>query len=175
MKTEKMVSKITNDSTVKYFTELMGDRYSGLLLVGGAVVDILEGRTPLDYDFVAASDADIDIFKCNGFKFVSVTKSAITLKKQKIVVQFLTRSLVEFDFKISQSTYNFRTKKLTIDLISFEEKTLIPTSFINEEYAIRSLVRIPHWRKKGYDIKDVTYLSLLNVIGTSKRIESTKS
>lgn len=57
---------------------------------------------------------------------------------------------------------------------SFENKVLIPseTAWTEKKNALNSLRRIPHWRKKGYEISDVTYLSFLAVVGKNSNYNS---
>lgn len=138
-------------------------RPSGTLrLVGGAVVDILEGRKPKDYDFVGFDTKDIERFKAHGFKHSHTTKTASTYYNGEIVVQFIIFTPDQFGFTISQSSYDFRNKNLEVDLDSFESKKLIPVSFEIRQNVTSALRRIPHWKKKGYDIHELTYLSLIN-------------
>ena len=143
-------------------------------LTGGAIIDILEGRKPNDYDFISFSESELDRL---GFEFVHETRTAKTYKGKKgVKVQVLKTSIEDFDFTISQSIYSIRNKKtekdLKIDITSFNMKTLIPCekSWFVKRNAMASLYRIPHYKKKGYTIEDITYHSLLSVInsGTQK-------
>lgn len=157
------LEKIQSNKVIKMFSEIL-ERTIWARLTGGAIIDILEGRTPKDYDFIDYSQEDIDAFKKAGFMFQCETKYAITYQKDGFIVQFLKTSFSDFDFIISQSCYDFSSKKLIIDETSFEHKTLIPVNFEDKESALSCLVRLPHWRKKGYEIHDATYLSLLETI-----------
>lgn len=141
-------------------------------LTGGAVIDILEGRKPKDYDFIGHSDSTIKYFIKNGFTYQQTTKSAITIKKDDLILQFLNTPICKFDFKISQARYYIGKRNLELDYFSFENKTLIPVDFEDKRNALNSLRRIIHWKKKGYSINDLTYLSLLNVLAKHKPLSS---
>lgn len=173
MDKKKLEEIIAKNQVVIMVKEILKDNYyNSLSLVGGAVLDIIERKTPKDYDFIYGSDSIIEKFLKNGFKFIQTTKSATTLKKGKIIIQFINTPLANFDFKISQTRYDIKRGYLEIDKISYKYKTLIPVNFEDFRNAINSLRRIPHWRKKGYNIKDLTYLSLLNVISKKRPIGS---
>lgn len=135
-------------------------------IVGGAVVDILEGRKVKDYDFKLVNGYIAERLK---LEYLHETKTAKTFKKGDIVVQFLKTNPENFDFKISQATLIINVNKkmsLNVDKISFNNKILIPCDLAweNRKNAVNSLKRITHWKKKGYSIADETYQSLLNVI-----------
>ena len=63
---------------------------------------------------------------------------------------------------------------MTIDKISFENKVLIPCEKVwtEKKNALNSLRRIVHWKNKGYKINDITYLSLLSVVGKGNNYNS---
>lgn len=138
-------------------------------LTGGCIIDILEDRKPKDYDFRYISDMDLQKV---GATYMYETKTAKTFKTKKFVIQVLKTLKEDFDFKIStvelKISFNYPVA-ITIDDVSFNNKMLIPQekSFIEKKNALNSLRRIPHWRRKGYNIADETYMSLLNVVGKS--------
>lgn len=138
--------------------------YSKFSLVGGAVIDILDGKTPKDYDFVDfTSSKNYQKLNDNGFKFISETSTAITYSFKGKKVQFLKRMPEQFEFTISTSSCSFQKNKspiLTIDKYVYKNRVLIP---INIENWYSCLYRIPHWVKKGFSIDDSTYLSLVNM------------
>lgn len=147
---------------------------SNIKLVGGAVVDILEGRKPKDYDFFSLTLTEATKL---GFKYSHDSKTATTYLKDDLVIQVLKTGIEDFDFKISQSQLSFNYQKklsLNIDEISFDNKVLIPAnkSWLEKKNALNSLRRILHWRSKGYTINDVTYLSLLSVVGKNNNYNS---
>lgn len=167
---QELKELIDNHPTVQMFHEIFKDRkYSNTYLTGGAVIDLLEGRTPKDWDFLKTSPKP---FLDAGFEHVYTTKSAATYKKDDITVQILSKPKEKFDFTISQATYDVDRKILVIDEQSFKDKTLTPVSFETKSDALCSLLRIPHWKKKGYAIHDLTYLSLLNVVAKNSKINS---
>jgi hypothetical protein len=45
-------------------------------------------------------------------------------------------------------------------------------AWIEHKNALNSLRRLPHWKNKGYSINDITYLSLLGVVGRNSNINS---
>jgi hypothetical protein len=160
------------DPLIKLLLETEG--ISTVKLIGGAVLDILQGKTPKDYDFALGYFPDPKKFEMD---YQYETKTAKTFKKGEMVLQQLKTLPEDFDFKISQATLEVNYKKvmsLTIDKTSFEKKILIPTdkAWTEKRNALNSLRRIPHWRNKGYTINDTTYLSLLGVVGKSNNINS---
>jgi len=164
MSKDVLKEKVRNNAVVKSFIDLVSNRKDchNLRLAGGAIVDILEGRTPKDYDFVGGSDLIISYFKDNGYKFVSDTCTATTYRKDRIIVQFLKTDTYDFEFTISQASYNVKEDDFDIDLLAFNDKTLIPCNWYNKAKLFDGLRRVPHWYRKGYTIKDATYLSMLN-------------
>jgi len=144
-------------------------------LVGGAVIDIIEGRKVKDYDFLNFSPHDA---KKLGFKYSHDSKTATTYINDKsanliagdFTIQALKTDINDFDFKISQSTLSWSYQQklnLLLDEDSFNNKVLIPAqkSWTEKKNALNSLRRIVHWKNKGYTINDITYLSLLSVVG----------
>ena len=79
---------------------------------------------------------------------------------------------MNFPFTIEKSTYNLEAKTLeNFDKSSFKSKKLKPTSIVGgfstdyniKKLATEALVRLPHWRRKGYAIEDVSYMSLIKI------------
>lgn len=143
-------------------------------LVGGAVIDIIEGRKIKDYNFLQFSPHDAEKL---GFKYSHDSKTATTYVKEGFTIQALKTDINDFDFKISQATlYLTYDKKISLilDENSFNDKLLIPAqkSWTEKKNALNSLRRIPHWRNKGYTINDITYLSLLSVVGRGNNYNS---
>lgn len=145
---------------------------SSITLIGGAVIDILEGRKVKDYDCIGT------LYENKlGLEYSHETKSAKTFRKGDLIVQLLKTDTNDFDFKISKSRLTINYKKelsLEIDKDSFENKLLIPCekAWIERKNALNSLRRIPHWGVKGYTINDITYLSLLGVVSKSNNVNS---
>lgn len=159
MTKEQMVEKLNNNPILRMLFEPFKGKYDIPYLTGGAVIDILDGRTPKDYDFLGTSQ--LNVFLSNGFKFICETHYAITLTNAKNVVQLLKTNKNDFDFTISASQYK-PNQLLNMCEVSFNNKILIPINFTNRKNIINSLFRIPHWRKKGYGIHDTTYKSLIH-------------
>ena len=144
------------------------NKVTGMSLVGGAVIDILQGRVPKDYDFMChygENDA-IKALKTNGFSFMYDTATSRTYAKGSVIIQLLKTERRKFDFTISKVSYNLEREILTIDQEAWENKVLIPNSYTNKEQVLNSLARIPHWIRKGFRIKNQTYFSLLNCLNT---------
>lgn len=139
-----------------------------IILTGGAIVDILEDRKPKDYDLFYKREGGQDlmnVFHETGWTFVSGTKTAITFKKDDLVVQILTNGPDYFCYTIEQGKINFSISNpnFYIDKVSFDTKILIPTnySFNHKAVAVNALARIYHWYNKGYVLPEKSYLSLL--------------
>lgn len=166
---EGLVGKLKDNPTIAQFKEITSPKtYGSFSLAGGAVIDILEGREPKDYDFIDWSQEDVDRFRAAGFKHVYTTNSSITMEKDGIVVQFISYKKEQFGFKIEQAAYRFCKEELTIDRDSFENKVLIPVSFDLSQNIRSAAMRIPHWQNKGYHIPDLTYLSLMSAVFSIK-------
>ncbi len=175
---DKLVEKIVKHPVIEEIYRIFNDKdelkntYSArnvnMTLIGGAVVDLLEGREPKDYDFVKLSASTEKILMEAGFKFQYETKTSRTFMKTypygDVIIQSLKNPSTGFDFTISQSRFSLSSKHLTLDEIAFENKILIPPNFEAAESAANSLARIPHWRDKGYEIPDKTYFSLLGAV-----------
>jgi len=170
--TEEQKELFKKDPLIKLILE-QKEPLGHITLVGGAVIDILEGRIPKDYDL---TNIDGRAKKYLNLEYSHDTKTATTYKtyifdkRVQLNIQVLKTSIDNFDFSISAAILTINHNKemsLAIDENAFKLKTLIPqsASWEDRNYALNSLKRIPHWKKKGYTIKDETYLSLLNVIG----------
>ena len=163
---KELSKKISGHPVIKEFQTILNDArcISSMCLAGGAVVDILEGREPKDYDFVQCPESAADAFLDAGFKYVGSSSTADTYERNNVVVQFLTTNITDFDFKISQSRYRISKKELILDRNSFENKVLIPVSY--KRRTVNTLRRIRHWEYKGYKASDSVYFSLLNQLST---------
>ena len=100
------IDKIKNDPGVRLITEDLGDTNLPLL-VGGAIIDIDRNKKPKDYDICNAIHHLDDLIQ-KGWKFICETKTAITLTKNSFTLQLLKTNWKNFEFKISQSRYNFK-------------------------------------------------------------------
>lgn len=170
--TEEQKQLIEKDEFVKLI--LHHGKTTPINIVGGAVIDILEGRKPKDYDLINTATENL---KELGFVFSHSSRTADTYIKGDLTVQLLKTIIDDFDFTISTAKITINYAKniaLFVDEKAFNSKTLIPQpkSWTDKKNALNSLKRIPHWKKKGYSIHDVTYLSLLGVVGNSRDLNS---
>lgn len=158
----ELLEKIKENESILFLRNIIvpANRLVNPRLVGGAIIDILEDRTPKDFDFVGLIKSNIDALVDAGFVFIEDSASATTYKRNDMTVQVLKTSPIDFDFTISQASYSFREDDLKIDYNSFRNKTLIPVSY-SKFGAKNSLLRIPHWKNKGYSIGDKTFRSLV--------------
>ena len=160
----------TKDPVINYLTE----KGASFKLVGGAVIDIYEGRDPKDYDFISLCVDD-------NMRFIDTSDTADTyllkIAGKDYTIQILKTKQKDFDFTIStccaesfvfeHKSGRYRVDKkfylvrtdLTEDR-TYKTKILTPCSY-EPRNALSSLLRIPHWRNKGYTITDNTYRSLL--------------
>ena len=179
MNTTELLEKIKSDNGVNLLINVIGrdTRNRGyrreVHLTGGALVDILDGRTPKDYDITGVvNDRDmIQRFKDAGFVFVSDTRTALTYNRNGMIVQFLKGSFMDFDYTISQTRYSFAQDTLIIDDTSWENKILVPTSY-SPKISKSCLMRVPHWKNKGYELPEVTYYSLVNSVSKGSFIDT---
>lgn len=149
-------------------------KYRTIDIVGGSVIDILEDRTPKDYDIIGLTINDSKKLKEIGFEFQYDSKTAITFKFNEIIIQLLKTELSTFDFTISQSKYSINDNGLSVDEYSFSTKKLIPTAHTweSKSKSLNALKRTVHYLKKGYVLPEETFLSLLNNISTKGGVKS---
>lgn len=168
-----MIEKLQNNEQIKKLQNLVGG-HGNFLLVGGAVIDILEDRTPKDYDFLPTFNKEW-LVESAGWKFLYSSSMADTYSFDGIICQILKKPLEDFEYTISQSKVYIKKDTiydLNVDTVSFNSKTLIPVGW-ERKHVRDCLIRIPHYKKKGYSIPDETYLSLVRAHTKShKTIES---
>jgi hypothetical protein len=168
-------NRVVNHPSIQILKSLKSEFLNNdIIFVGGGLIDLLEGREPKDIDIFLKHNRNIYHEKLIkfGFKYISDSSTAKTFSFGGYVFQLLKKSITEFDFKISKSTYSISHDSWDIDLISFRDKTLIPDFLASPGMILNSLSRIPHWRKKGYTISDVAYQSLLNKLSGKIIIKS---
>lgn len=140
-----------------------------LFLTGGAVIDLLEGRKPKDYDFVI-SGYDVDNIVKKGvelgltFEYTSAT--AVTFSWGGYDIQVLRKPVEEFPLTIEQSKFSIKNGNFQIfDAVSFNTKKLIPNDtiiFTRKEITRKNFLnRISKWESKGYSIHPITKRSYL--------------
>lgn len=176
---------LDNNAVLNIFREEL--KNVDAVLTGGAIVDILEGRVPKDYDFKYDAYLRDKLDELAVLKYVS--RTAITYDLKGYEIQLLKRDPLDFAFTIEQGEYNIKTNTLkNFDEQSFKTKQLIPTSIsenfpksskflevriVNDKVsATESLMRIPHWRRKGYEINDITYSTLIKIATKNNNIET---
>jgi len=171
MDIKKAEEKLKAHIIVKELRDMyMKEKYrNNLTFAGGAVLDIIEGREPKDFDFVEYSSVFEELLVTNKYNFIRETRSAITYQKDSTIIQLLKRGIHEFEYKISQASYDIVIERLSIHIPSYDNKILIPTSF-SKEIALDCLYRLPHWNKKGYQIDDITYKSLIDTLNVKNKI-----
>jgi len=162
-KLEKYTELLKNDSVIKHL-KCIG--FKGLL-TGGAVIDIIMGRAPKDYDIVDYSHNSKNILLDNGYTLFSDSVTATTFNgyfdNKEIIVQLLKTKIQDFDFEISKSTFDIKDNRLSLSY-TFYDKVLIPINWENPKTLLNCLHRVPHYEKKGFHLPEITYHSMLGVI-----------
>lgn len=175
---DERVEKLKNDPVVKYIMEVWKGkgRCDSLWLTGGAVIDILEGREPKDYDFLCGSPMHSENLKralSLGLIYgYSSTKAVTFFTKDGKMVQVLRTHKEDFPFTIEQSSFSIRNGTLTICEASFKSKKLIP----NHDLAMsgklsleRFKCRKNKWESKGYSMHPITNTSYTNYIKRQRK------
>jgi len=134
---------------------------SSLKLTGGAIVDILDGRTPKDYDFIVRESGELYqkllkyLAAAPSWEFLYNTSTSYTFKfKGEYIVQFLTTDTSLFQFEIERGIYCIKNSKLeTFDHIGYKRKTLIVNKEVTQERS-QFKKRIRHWSKKRYTLPE---------------------
>lgn len=164
--------KIEKDVFVSFMKKNASSINGNCLLCGGAIIDILDGNTPKDYDILGYNKSAESVLLKNGFKFLYESTTARTfvglVGEKKIVVQFLKQPNTDnFDFTISTSTYNLKNGLLKLDEC-YESRLLVPVNWGEKRILASGLMRIPHWERKGFKAHHITYKSMLRkVLGMS--------
>jgi hypothetical protein len=137
-------------------------------LTGGAIIDILEERIPKDYDFLSLNISKMRQIGMD-IELIYETEFSITYRYKGRIFQHLKTSINDFDYTISQTKFTHYVGKVELKFIddSFACKQLTPVSW-DVKNAIRALIRLPHWFKKGYSIHEQTYLSLVRAVEGKK-------
>lgn len=165
--TEK--NRVINHPSIQILKKLNDDfKHNPIQVVGGAVVDLLEGKDPRDIDIIMyhTTPQYMNLLVKFGFVYLYDSSTSTTLSFGGYTFQILKKSLQDFDFEISKSTYNVNNDTFNVDLISFRNKTLIPNFEQSSGLLFNALSRIPHWYKKGYSINSITYQSILNKLSS---------
>lgn len=174
MTEHELHNKIKTNTEVSTIADAIKGAYinSGTFLTGGALVDIAAGKTPKDFDLVVRNKKRkaniIDALVLAGYRVEHKTSTAITLiQPGKRPIQVLNRTDVNsFDFTIAQGVYIFEFDLLKyFDYDSYHQKKLFPTecSFNSKTGATNALGRLPHWKNKGFELPDITFLNMLRI------------
>jgi len=165
MKNDLALEKILQNTFIKILINDFPDE--NLELTGGAIIDILDGRKPKDWDFKSLIYSQI----VKQFDFLYETEFSISYCYKGEIIQFLKDRELPFDFTISNAIFNLKKKALTnYDGECHDKRHLRPNAF-TKEASINALRRIPHWQNKGYSINKHTYLSLLSIIIPDKKLK----
>lgn len=188
MKSERIKeyeSKIKNHKVVKELMTVVNDNgwCDSVMLVGGAAVDILDGRKPKDYD-IYIQDNNIrqygyrEILKrlsdTDDFKLIYTSATAYTFNFKGYKVQILKTEPSDFMFEIEKSQFSLKKGKFQyFDIVGFESKMLIPNDEhgkIEEKDLITMKRRVKRWSQKGYKMHRITYKSTKRLLKRSNRI-----
>lgn len=164
--------KLINHKDVRFITAMLRSEV-GTYLTGGAVIDIMEGRHPKDYDLYHAYPGKLKLALENAHcQWIRESDTAITYMKGTLTIQILKETDEDKlgDFTISKAMFNLNKGTLDIDELSYESKVLTPFAVKDINRVMNCLSRIPHWRDKGYTLPDDIYFELLNKV--SKKLKS---
>lgn len=142
-----------------------------IFLTGGAVVDIIDGREPKDYDITyTCCHAIVERVSDNkNFRLLYTSRTSITfLFKGKHKVQLLRRKMDEFPFENDKIL--FRMDGIITGGTMFAkdilDNRLIVVNDDRMNYGIsRKLfkARVKKWESKGYNIHPISYKSYLRM------------
>jgi hypothetical protein len=135
-------------------------------LTGGAVVDILRGVIPKDYDFIHTTALENLMRKNLKFKLLYTSRSAITFLYNDTPIQLLYKSTESFAYTMEKGEYNLGIETLeNFDEQSFVNRVLVPTklAFTSRGTARVGLKRLLHWQYKGWTLQNITFQSLCDV------------
>lgn len=188
MKSERVKeyeNKLKTHKVVKELMAVVNDNNwcDSVTLVGGAVVDILDGREPKDYD-ICILDSNIrqygyrEILKrlrdTDDFSLIYTSATAYTFNFKGYKVQILKTNPSDFMFEIEKSSFGLKSGKFQyFDIVGFESKMLIPNdelSKIKEHSFIVMKKRLKRWSQKGYKIHRITYKSTKRLLKRNNRI-----
>lgn len=162
------VEKILANKVVLELIEELKD-FPTAMLVGGAVVDIIDGRTPKDYDIIV-DDSEINILNKLSlkpdFEFLYNSPSSTTfLFKKKYEVQFIKSKSEDFYFLNERNSFILKDKRfgaLFTSLIETKMLAVNSEAMLNQRFTASQFgIRVRHWERKGYKISDVSYDSAI--------------
>lgn len=144
-------------------------------LTGGAVVDILRGVKPKDYELLHHVSLENALRKNSTFKLEYVTKSAVTFSFNNTIIQLIYKSPTQFPYTIEKGQYSLTSQKLVdFDSNSFEDMLLVPTqNAFDDKYTARCAVqRLLHHQRKGWNIPEITFQSICSIAFKAEKSES---
>lgn len=151
------------------FLDNLKNEFSGSCypsLTGGAINDILSDVVPKDYDFVHTVSLENEIYKNPNFKFLYISRTAITFEYKTKIIQLLYKNPKDYPYTIEQAEFDIRRGNLkNFDITPYESKTLIPNQecFKKIPLAKNAVRRLLKWYAKGFEIPQITYQSMLKV------------
>lgn len=170
---KKYENILKNDKVLIELSEFLKDNNfcSSFYLTGGAVVDIIDGRKPKDYDIITKTAISAILKKSLDtpeLVLLYTSRTALTFMfKEKHIIQILKRNESSFKFTIEQSMFNIKDLVLySFCVRSYESKLLIPNDSIfedDEEVVTQKdfKIRIKKWESKGFNIHKITKQSYL--------------
>lgn len=144
-------------------------------ITGGAVVDILRGVKPKDYDILHHTSLENLLRENSKFKLEYVTKSAVTFSFGNSIIQLIYKPPTNFPYTIEKGQYSLTSQKLSnFDSSSFETKLLIPSqnAFEDKHTARCAIQRLLHHQHKGWNLPDITFQSVCQVAFKSDNSKS---
>ena len=182
---KKYESLIKSNQVVKDLMEFVEKEQwcDSVMLVGGAVIDILDGREPKDYDICIGSGNIFEygykelirrLANTDDFKLTYTSMTAYTFQFKGNIVQVLKTTPSDFIFEIEKSRFGLRSGTFSFfDIIGYESKLLIPN---DEQDVIRTKSlrniksRVKRWSEKGYKLHPVTYKSIKPFLKRENRV-----
>lgn len=157
--------KFFENENIKVLAELTKE--VDLLLTGGAVLDILNGVEPKDYDFFPSSffntDYLLNALYERGAELQYTSKTAYTFNYKRLTVQVLKTHVDEFDYTINASQINLHNKHIAkFDMVSYMSGILIPTehSFQKGYKSVECIKRLPKMQERGFSLPIITERTL---------------
>lgn len=168
-------SKIKSNQVVQDLMAFVNDNKwcDSVMLVGGAVIDILDGREPKDYDLCISHSNIFEygykeltrrLANTDEFRLVYTSMTAYTFQFKGNIVQVLKTNPSDFIFEIEKSRFGLKSGTFSFfDIMGYESKLLIPNDendVIREKYLRNFKSRVKRWSEKGYKLHPVTYKSI---------------
>jgi len=168
--TGKEVVKLLENNTV---IKLLQDNwnYGSFELCAGAIISIIKGEHPKDYDLLECSYRSIKDIDTISFIDSSSTAETYYIGSVNATIQLLKKERKDFEYTASQMYAKIKKDKITLhnyEIPTFESLKLIPVSYTKQN-ATNCLLRLPHWERKGFKIPEKTYISLVRAATKSNQ------